>query len=161
MALRFFVCGLILVSVAACDGAPRTLTSSRNLQNEVTVAERQEGADDASPATIEVSAKFDKTPLRGDDNVGIVYYRVDISNPTVTGLSVGAVYLQFEDDMEIAIRKCRLKGTDVSPFGYTPIRVEPGEVFSASSSCEFPISQMDGVREIVSLVDFSFMVPRD
>jgi hypothetical protein len=54
-----------------------------------------------------------------------------------------------------------LKGTDVSPFGYTPIRIEPGGVFTASSSCEFPISQMDLVEEIVSLVDFSFMVPRD
>jgi len=161
MALRFFVCGLILVSVAACDGAPRTLTSSRDLQKEVTAADAEEGADPASPATIEVSAKFDKTPVQGKGNVGVVYYRVDIANPTATGLSVGAVYLQFEDDMDIAIRKCRLKGTDVSPFGYTPIRVEPGGVFSASSSCEFPISQMDGVREIVSLVDFRFMVPRD
>jgi hypothetical protein len=45
--------------------------------------------------------------------VGIVYYRVDIS-----------------------IKKCRLQGKDISPFGYTPIRVKPGEVFSASSSCK-------------------------
>jgi hypothetical protein len=46
-------------------------------------------------------------------------------------------------------------------FGHTPIQVKPGEVFSASSSCEFPISQMDLVREIVSVVDFDFMTQRD
>jgi len=161
MALRFLVRGLILVSLAACDSAPRTLTSSHSLQKEVTAADAREGADQASPATIEVSAKFDKTPIQGKGNVGVVYYRVDISNPTATGLSVGAVYLQFEDEMAISIRKCRLQGTDISPFGCTPIRVEPGKVFTASSSCEFPISQIDLVREMVSLVDFKFMEQRD
>ena len=48
--------------------------------------------------------------------MGIVYYRVDIKNPTATRLSVGAVYLQFEDDMEISIKKCKLQGADISQY---------------------------------------------
>jgi hypothetical protein len=29
---------------------------------------------------------------------------------------VGAVYLQFEDDMEISIKKCKLQGADISQY---------------------------------------------
>ena len=156
MTLRFFVCGLILASLTACEGEPQTLTSSRQLQQEAGADDAQAGTDPKTVATVDVSAKFDRTPVRGHDNVGVVYYRVDISNPTPNILSVGAVYVQFEDALKIAIRKCRLPGSDVSPYRHTPIQVDPGTTFSASSSCEFPISQMDGVKQIVSVVNFRY-----
>jgi hypothetical protein len=161
MALRFFVYGLILVSMVACNGEPRTFTSSQNLQKEAPGTGIEKCCDAKDHAIVNLTAKFDDTPLQGNRNMGVAYFRVDISNPTDHALSVGAVYVQFEDDMEISIRQCKLQGADIKPFGYTPIRVEPGEAFRASSSCEFPISQMDLVKEVVSLVDFQLMEQRD
>jgi hypothetical protein len=62
--------------------------------------------------------------MQGKCNEGIVCYRVDIANPTATGLSVGAV-------------------------------------LTAGRSCDLPISQMDLVKDVDSLVDFQLMEQRD
>jgi len=156
MAQRFFVYGLVLTSMSACDTPSQTYTIAQDLRKEVIEPNLSLSCHREGQATVNLSVKFDKTPHNGERNIGQAYYRVDIANPSDYRLSVNSIYVEFKDEMEISIRKCRLHRNENKFYGDAPIMIRPGAVFSASGHCDFPISQMDLIREPVALVGFGF-----